>query len=48
MIEKFDCNILRASYMQTSGSSLKKMIQNNSTPILDLYVRESMQNYLDG
>lgn len=47
MIEKFDCNILRASYMQTSGSSLKKMIQNNSTPILDLYVRESIQNSLD-
>lgn len=47
MINKFECNILKSSYMQTSGSSLKKMIQNNSTPIIDLYVRESIQNSLD-
>ncbi len=33
--------------MTQSGSSLIKLIQNNKTPILDLLVRESIQNSLD-
>lgn len=33
--------------MTQSGSSLLKLIQNNSMPILDLLVRESIQNSLD-
>lgn len=30
--------------MTQSGSSLLKLIQNNNMPILDLLVRESIQN----
>lgn len=33
--------------MTQSGSSLLRLIQNNSMPILDLLVRESVQNSLD-
>lgn len=33
--------------MTQSGSSLLRLIQNNSMPILDLLVRESIQNSLD-
>ena len=33
--------------MTTSGSSLLRMMQNVSTPVLDLIVRESLQNSLD-
>lgn len=33
--------------MTQSGSSLLKLIQNNNMPILDLLVRESVQNSLD-
>lgn len=33
--------------MAQSGSSLLKLIQNNNMPILDLFVRESIQNSLD-
>lgn len=33
--------------MTQSGSSLLKLIQNNKTPSLDLFVRESVQNSLD-
>lgn len=33
--------------MTQSGSSLLKLIQNNNMPILDLFVRESIQNSLD-
>ncbi len=33
--------------MAQSGSSLLKLIQNNNMPILDLLVRESIQNSLD-
>lgn len=33
--------------MTQSGSSLLSMIQNTETPILDLFVRESIQNSLD-
>ncbi len=33
--------------MTQSGSSLRRLIQNNKTPILDLLVRESIQNSLD-
>ena len=33
--------------MTQSGSSLLKLIQNNNMPILDLLVRDSIQNSLD-
>ena len=33
--------------MSQSGSSLLRLIQNNKTPVLDLLVRESVQNSLD-
>ena len=33
--------------MSESGSSLLRLIQNNETPLLDLLVRESIQNSLD-
>ena len=33
--------------MTQSGSSLLKLIQNNKTPVLDVLVRESIQNSLD-
>src|SRR4051812_43457715 len=33
--------------MSQSGSSLLKLIQNNHLPILDLLVREAVQNSLD-
>lgn len=42
----FHCNVLPYSYMQTTGSSLRKMIQSNQDT-LDLFVRESIQNSLD-
>ncbi|WP_276814701.1 hypothetical protein [Faecalibaculum rodentium] len=42
-----DIQIAQISNMSQSGSSLLRSIQNNSTPILDLLVRESIQNSLD-
>ena len=33
--------------MSQSGNSLLNLIQNNDLPILDLLVREAMQNSLD-
>ena len=33
--------------MTQSGSSLLRLIQNNSTPLIDLLIRESIQNSLD-
>ena len=39
--------ILEPGKMRQSGSSLLKLIQNNKTPSLDLFVRESVQNSLD-
>lgn len=33
--------------MTQSGSSLRRLIQNNNMPVLDLLVRESIQNSLD-
>ena len=33
--------------MTQSGSSMLKLIQNNDMPVLDLLVRESIQNSLD-
>ena len=33
--------------MTQTGSSLLKLIQNNNMPLLDLLVRESIQNSLD-
>lgn len=42
-----DIEILEINKMSQSGSSLLKLIQNNSLPMLDLFVRESVQNSLD-
>ncbi len=42
-----EIQIAEIGNMSQSGSSLLKSIQNNSTPILDLLVRESIQNSLD-
>lgn len=39
--------ILKPGKMTQSGSSLLKLIQNNKTPSLDLFVREAVQNSLD-
>ena len=39
--------ILEPGKMTQSGSSLLKLIQNNKTPSLDLFVREAVQNSLD-
>jgi len=36
-----------AQKLSQKGSSLKKLIQNNDMPVLDLLVRESVQNSLD-
>ena len=33
--------------MTQTGSSLQRLIQNNNMPVLDLLVRESIQNSLD-
>lgn len=42
-----DIEIALPGKMSESGSSLLKLIQNNSTPTIDLLVRESIQNSLD-
>ena len=42
-----DIKLLKLGWMTTSGSSLLRMMQNVSTPVLDLIVRESLQNSLD-
>lgn len=39
--------VYSAQKLSQKGSSLKKMIQNNDMPVLDLLVRESIQNSLD-
>ena len=39
--------IYSAQKLSLKGSDLRKMIQNNGMPILDLLVRESIQNSLD-
>lgn len=39
--------IAKEERMSESGSSLLRLIQNNGTPTLDLFVRESFQNSLD-
>ncbi len=39
--------MLKLGWMTTSGSSLLRMMQNANTPVLDLIVRESIQNSLD-
>ncbi len=46
-MNKFEAKSLEQDYMQTSGSALLKLMQNNETPVLDLFVRESIQNSLD-
>lgn len=42
-----DIELYKAEKLNQKGSSLRKSIQNNNTPILDLLVRESIQNSLD-
>ncbi len=42
-----DIEIAQQGRMTQTGSSLLKLIQNNNMPILDLLVRESIQNSLD-
>lgn len=39
--------IAKHERMSESGSSLLRLIQNQDTPLLDLFVRESIQNSLD-
>lgn len=46
-IMRFQCNFLKNVYYGSSGHKLRRAIQNNSTPLMDLYVRESLQNSLD-
>lgn len=45
--EQMKIEIAEPGRMTQSGSSLLRLIQNNKTPILDLLVRESVQNSLD-
>ena len=40
-------DIAKVDRMAQSGSSLLRLIQNDELPILDLLVRESLQNSLD-
>ena len=44
---KFDYEILKNEYMSISASALLRVIQNDNMPILDLLVREIIQNSLD-
>lgn len=44
---KMNIEIAEPGRMTQSGSSLLRIIQNNSMPVLDLLVRESVQNSLD-
>ena len=39
--------IAKEGRMDMSGKGLLRAIQNNSMPLLDLFVRESVQNSLD-
>lgn len=45
--EQMKIEIAEPGRMTQTGSSLLKLIQNNNMPILDLLVRESIQNSLD-
>ena len=38
---KFQAKSLEQDYMQTSGSALLKLMQNNDTPVLDLFACET-------
>lgn len=42
-----EAEIARHDRMSESGSSLLRLIQNESTPLLDLFVREAVQNSMD-
>ena len=42
-----EIEIAQPGHMTQSGSSLLRLIQNNDMPVLDLFVRESVQNSLD-
>ena len=45
--ELMKIEIAEPGRMTQTGSSLLKLIQNNNMPVLDLLVRESIQNSLD-
>ena len=45
--EQMKIEIAEPGRMTQTGSSLLKLIQNNNMPVLDLLVRESIQNSLD-
>ena len=47
VVNNMDIKLLKQGWMTTSGSSLLTMMQNVSMPVLDLIVRESLQNSLD-
>ncbi len=42
-----EIDVLKRSRFGTTGSSARKVIQNNSIPNLDLIIRESVQNSMD-
>ena len=42
-----DIELLKAGKYSNSGSAVLRLMQNNSTPTLDLVVREAVQNSLD-
>ena len=42
-----DLELYKAEKLNQKGSSLRKSMQNNTTPVLDLFVREAVQNSLD-
>ena len=42
-----DIHLYNSEVLALTGSKLKSMIMNNNMPILDLLVRESLQNSLD-
>ncbi len=44
---QMEIEIAEPGRMMQTGSSMRKLIQNNSMPVLDLLVRESIQNSLD-
>src|SRR5690554_3330492 len=44
---KLQANILSQAYYKPSGASLLVMMQNKDMPILDLFVREVIQNSMD-
>lgn len=46
-MEQMKIEILKPSNMVQKGSALRRLLMNDHTPVLDLLVRESIQNSLD-